>query len=202
MRQAYDYWQNQPGIYLKSSVAHPQGAFTPSHTPPQKGVIRISTRSGRTAEAPRPARDRKSTGHPIAPTEFPKAWSGADMGFATLNVGPNCTIHPSRGGYRGGPTPRTERTRPRLAPKCLITMIAIGQPSTDSFGAHRLGLWVFRPPARHTAPDTCNEAAMPGEIRRSGGATHHPDRSQRTPPKRPAVTLTRPTIGGLTVMGQ
>ena len=37
-------------------------------------------------------------GHPIAPTELPKGRSGADVGFATLNAGPHCTIRPSAGG--------------------------------------------------------------------------------------------------------
>ena len=155
MRQAYDYWQNQPGNYLKSSVARPRGAFTPSHTPPpvDRGGDQDIYKVGGRAEAQRPTREtpgaeaaeRSPRVIQLPPLSSPRDGPGQTWGFATLNVGPHCTIRPSVGGYQPPATwapPCNDMTgshgcRLRLTPECLRIMIAIGQSSTDSFRAHR-----------------------------------------------------------------
>ena len=99
-----------------------------------------------------------STTHPIAPTELPKGWSAADVGMRDPEAGPHCDIHPSSGGYQP-PVTSEDGYGLRLTPERLRIMIAIGQPSTDSFRAHKCNLWVFGPPSR---------PLIPGIARRSG----------------------------------
>ena len=121
---------------------------------------------GDRAEAPCPARatpgaeaaERSPRAIQLPPLSFPRSGPGQTWGFATLNAGPHCPIRPSEGGYQPpitwGPPPCSEAAsgmptgyRLRLTPKCLRIMIAIGQPSTDSFRAPGASPWVFRPPS-------------------------------------------------------
>ncbi len=75
-------------------------------------------------------------GHPIAPTEFPKGRSAAGGTGSPVRAAPaRCDMRPSGGGYQLPVTPG-DGYRIRLTPKCLWITIAIGQPSTDSLGAH------------------------------------------------------------------
>ena len=80
MRQAYDYWQNQPGNYLKPRWPPVLGEPRPD-TP---GGAELVTRKERPERHPtrncigNARLDRScSTGHPIAPAEFPKRRSAA-----------------------------------------------------------------------------------------------------------------------------
>lgn len=98
-------------------------------------------------------------------------------------AGPSCTIHPSEGGYQPPVTPGGGY-RLRLTPKCLRIMIAIGQPSTDSVGAHR-----ENPISLRTTLTLPRYPAVENHrvLRRQDGATYHPSRSQRQPKEAHAV---------------
>ena len=101
-----------------------------------------------------------ATGHPIAPTEFPKVWSAADAEMQARKPDPHCNIHTSRGGYQPPVTPGSGY-RLRLTPKCVVIMIAIGQSSTDSVRAREL------PHKSSGAPRPASERARPeGQTRR------------------------------------
>ena len=73
MRQAYDYWQNQPGNYLKplhqsARADPPKGASLPSKkTPKHPKITALLGLRALTAQMT----------DSIAPTEFPKNWSAA-----------------------------------------------------------------------------------------------------------------------------
>ena len=85
MRQAYDYWQNQPGNYPRGRGRAPGG--DDRQTPRFRGRKFFVTGRGAVLQAPNPlgplrtrreaARAGQPMGHPIAPTEFPKGWSAA-----------------------------------------------------------------------------------------------------------------------------
>jgi len=77
LRQAYDYWQNQPGNYLKPKSQN-------SKADPPKGASLYQAGS---AEAPKAATLPKlralvaCAADSIAPTEFPKSWSATRHGW-------------------------------------------------------------------------------------------------------------------------
>ena len=132
MRQAYDYWQNQPGNYLdgiRRSV--------PKTVPKGRRMFRWE---GNSLDG---CLRRQSTltvtcclcRHPIAPTEFPKKMSAA--GPFSWKAFWNCGMVFSRGGYLAPITPRGGY-QCRLTSECLAVGIAIGQPSTDLNRAHRV----------------------------------------------------------------
>ena len=118
-------------------------------------MIRIFTKVGVPSRNPTPhpgvprGRSRRDAPRAIQlpPLSCPRSGPGQTWGFATLNAGPHCTIRTSDGGYRWPITWVPYRAveqltgshgyRLRLTPECLRIMIAIGQPSTDSFRAHR-----------------------------------------------------------------
>ena len=98
-------------------------------------------------------------------------------------AGPSCTIHPSEGGYQPPVTPGGGYGL-RLTPKCLRIMIAIGQPSTDSVGAHGENPMSLR---TTLTPPRCPTVENHRVLRRQDGVTRHPSRSQRRPRKAHAV---------------
>jgi hypothetical protein len=112
LRQAYDYWQNQPGNYLErggpearaipprgeAGLFHDQG--TPEGAIPNEGGSRSQAH-----------RDRQR--HPIAPTEFPKArsatrrmWASPIRGVTSATQAEGPLQEPARGGLRQGVPPQ------------------------------------------------------------------------------------------------
>ena len=124
-----------------------------------------------------------STGSPIAPTELPKGWSAAALGMRDPKAGPRCAIHPSEGGYQPPVTPGGGYGL-RLTPKCLRIMIAIGQPSTDSVGAHGVVPMSLRTTLMRSRYPAVQDHRV---LRRQDGVTRHPSRSQRRPKTAHAV---------------
>ena len=100
-----------------------------------------------------------------------------------VKAGPSCTIHPSEGGYQPPVTPGGGYGL-RLTPKCLRIMIAIGQPSTDSVGAHGENPMSLR---TTLTPPRCPTVKNHRVLRRQNGVTRHPSRSQRQPRRVHAV---------------
>ena len=85
MRQAYDYWQNQPGNYLNAKGA-PDGS-TKGLISRKRWKVMIPGRDDDRDQRPtlrKTARLRNSLlkGYPIAPTEFPKRWSTAEIDWS------------------------------------------------------------------------------------------------------------------------
>ena len=129
-----------------------------------------------------------ATGHPIAPTEFPKAWSAADAEVQARRRDPHCDMHTSRGGYQPPVTPEGGYEL-RLTPECVVIMIAIGQSSTDSVRARGL------PHKSSGAPRPASKRARPEERtrrKRSVQATHPPSTSQPGSRPGPLVILQGP----------
>ncbi len=143
MRQAYDYWQNQPGNYREPRATAP-GASLPGRAP-RRRPGQLSDRGGPqstpgpgTHPGALPLNRGSYAGHPIAPTEIPKRRSAAEI---TLDPRGPCPGDTAACASQEEDTVR--RSRPRAAidsglpPNVLRIMFAIGQPSTDSVGARR-----------------------------------------------------------------
>jgi len=139
LRQAYDYWQNQPGNYRVPGArrAAPEGGR------PRRGA-RIVDRSGTGGPEPQdPARSpgAKARGGPAREIQLPPLSSPGD-GPPQEHFGaregppPHCDIRPPGGGYQPPITPGGGY-RLQRAPECLRGMVANGQQSTDSIGASR-----------------------------------------------------------------
>ena len=165
MRQAYDYWQNQPGNYLNRETTPPRRAK--GHRRPSmkrgSGLVNRSGHGPKPNAQPRPPPGPKppeaSTGYPIAPTELPKEWSAATLGMHGPKTGPRCAIHPSEGGYQPPVTPGGGYGL-RLTPKCL--------QDSDS---HRPFIHRLRQSSRgepHESSGHPNPVAVPGGSRPSG----------------------------------
>ena len=127
MRQAYDYWQNQPGNY-RSRQGRPRGG-TPccrNHFPLGSGRVVTVGRGGTEAHTPSLedcfyGRTTKATpsGHPIAPTEFPRYIPLQTQTLDRLKGGgPHCSIGTSRGEYQPLVTSE-DGYRLRLIPELL-----------------------------------------------------------------------------------
>src|SRR6185437_204030 len=61
-----------------------------------------------------PGEGRPLDDYPIAPTEFPKAWSASEPVAARLRQPRDCGIHPSRGGHQSPVTSIPENRDRRL----------------------------------------------------------------------------------------
>lgn len=130
MRQAYDYWQNQPGNYPEPRRA----SLGRCGVEPPEGrslVTRVgATRLAKPDQAGRPARRGSApSGHPIAPTEFPKGRSAAG------HSGPETAVPGHMRPSGGGLPPKVNAVRRILAaasPQRRCEAVAISQPPTDT----------------------------------------------------------------------
>ena len=129
MRQAYDYWQNQPGNYPESA---PTLWWTDAEAPRKErsfGYKDGARRSIPSHERPTRRTYKTANGHSIAPTEFPKEQSAAEV------IGSRDHQTPLHVPFRWRePTPSHARRRipARAYPRRSERMVAISQPSTDS----------------------------------------------------------------------
>ena len=106
MRQAYDYWQNQPGNFLEGS---------PEATQTARGRQSSSLRGDRGHSEPHPGAEATTglTRYPIAPTMFPTGRSPAHW----LAIA-RCEMCPAGGGYHS-PVTSEDGYQLRLTPNCL-----------------------------------------------------------------------------------
>jgi hypothetical protein len=130
LRQAYDYWQNQPGNYPEPRRAS-LGSCGGEPPEGRSFVTRVgATRLAKPDQAGRPARRGAApSGHPIAPTEFPKGRSAAG------HSGPKTAVPGHMRPSGGGLPSRVNTVRRILAmasPQRRCEAVAINQPPTDT----------------------------------------------------------------------
>ena len=142
MRQAYDYWQNQPGNYLKPESRS-------SEADPPKGAS--FTKQG-DAEAPQAATLSRlkaiiaCAADSIAPTEFPKSWSATRHGRrCRRNPFP---LHTAL--RRRKPTPRhaVSGYSAGLSPKIWWIVGIASNPQTPNGARQKLAGLRFQPRAQ------------------------------------------------------
>ena len=111
------------------STFHPKTEGLPRT--PAKGRRPISVTVEAQVETWRPSRrapageacKRARATHPIAPTEFSRAWSVAERKLRPQKIDLRCDMHAPKGGYQP-PVTSEDGYRLRLTPKCLGTAIA------------------------------------------------------------------------------
>ena len=100
MRQAYDYWQNQPGNYrARGNLREATAEGPPEGTRNRPKVGGRSLVPG-PSQPPGPEPPGVNRSHPIAPTEFPKGRSARRSKPRPRRQASGCSMHPSRGGYQ------------------------------------------------------------------------------------------------------
>jgi hypothetical protein len=116
LRQAYDYWQNQPGNYLDAEAA-PEGdgqGSTPGGAEVAIGRGEDESKPGHgcTSRLRRGSRD-----HPFAPTEFPKGWSTTEARATREGVDRSAVCTPQEEDARNDHSDRGRRLLNRACPQ-------------------------------------------------------------------------------------
>ena len=119
MRQAYDYWQNQPGNYREASEDAPGGHW--GH--PERLVTEMSAPGVR--RRPGPAGD--PCGLLLSPSKFPRG----ERAHAPAAVADGCDPDSPQVEDRFGRRPRWGGPPSRLPPVATVIGIASGQPPTE-----------------------------------------------------------------------
>ena len=103
MRQAYDYWQNQPGNY-RSTRRGPRGAVAEVRT--KRGLESRDWGAPECTQPTQPSARGASgrAGHPYAPTEFLRVPSAAGMPSGR-KAARRRNMSPQRGGHPAPDTP-------------------------------------------------------------------------------------------------
>ena len=205
MRQAYDYWQNQPGNYHDRDNLPPRGGKEARERPRRDDQSRykIGASRGRTQPVTSSrgrgrGRPERGTSHPIAPTEFLKGRSAAD---ATGSRPPKRTAEALQHVPLKRRIPAT-RSRPGdgyglgMTPDCLMNNVC-----------HRPTIHRLLQSSRSTGPTSLPDhlqrdptAAPSPKVRqapRHGRQWDHlPGESQLGRPKTHRCPITPPTTGG------
>ena len=147
------------------------------------------------------SQQERQSGHPIAPTEFPKVRSAADAETRPPGGGgPHCDILTSRGGSQP-PVTSGDGYGLRVTPK-LLRDNASHRPTIHRFrqSPRSASPWVFRLPPQQPR----RRAVRPTEVPTDRDAVRHATRTRakaRASRKKRACKVTRPAVGDHSARG-